>query len=170
MAIRDAFGFDFANRNVTFFDKGETKISVSTWPQVGRAVASILSLPIKPEGSNKDACLESIKNRVVYVNSFTVCQKEMLASALRVTGTKESDWTITKEPAQERYTTGVKEMKEGDRIGFLKMLYTRVFYPDGSGDTEHGKGTINALLGLPKEDFDEATERAIERSKGPQWT
>lgn len=93
----------------------------------------------------------------------------MLQSALRVTGTKEDDWTIEKEPARERYATGIKEMKEGQRIGFAKMMYTRVFYDDGVGDFEHNKGTINNILGLPEENIDEATERAIERSKTPQW-
>jgi hypothetical protein len=29
-----AFGFDFANHTVTLFDEGNTKICVSTWPQV----------------------------------------------------------------------------------------------------------------------------------------
>ena len=106
---------------------------------------------------------------MVYVSSFTVSQRDMLESALRVTGTKEVDWTITKEPAQERYASGIKEIQEGKRIGFAKMLYTRVFYPDGSGDFEQHKGTLNSLLGLPKEDIDEATKAAIERSKTVVW-
>jgi hypothetical protein len=144
------------------------------WPvtysyQVGRAVAALLSLPIKPEGSNKEACLENFKNQVVYINSFTVSQKDMLESAFRVTGTKKDDWTISKEPAQDRYMSGIKEMKEGKRIGFAKMMYTRVFYPDGCGDFEHNKGTLNKVLNLPQEDIDEATKVAIERSKAPSW-
>lgn len=89
----------------------------------------------------------------------------MLASALRVTGTKEDDWTITKEPAQERFSTGVREVQEGKREGFAKFLYTRIFFPDGCGDFEHNKGTLNSLLGLPKEDINEATKVAIERQK-----
>ena len=137
--------------------------------QVGRAVAALLSLPIKPEGSNKEACLENFKNQVVYINSFTISQQDMLESAFRVTGTKKDDWTITKEPAQERYMSGIKEMKEGKRIGFAKMMYTRVFYPDGCGDFEHNKGTLNKVLDLPQEDIDEATKVAIERSKAPGW-
>lgn len=137
--------------------------------QVGRAVAALLSLPVKPEGSNQEACLEKLKNRVVYINSFTVSQKDMLDSVLRVTGTKLEDWKINKEPTQERYSTGMKEIKEGKRIGFAKMLYTRIFYPDGCGDTENGKGTLNSLLDLPSENIDEATKIAIERSKSPSW-
>ena len=34
LAIPAGFGFDFANRTVTLFDEGETRISTSTWPQV----------------------------------------------------------------------------------------------------------------------------------------
>ena len=94
----------------------------------------------------------------------------MLASAVRVTDTQETEWTVTKEPARERYTNGIKEIQEGKRMGYAKMMYTRVFYPDGCGDVEHTKGTINGLLGLPKEDLDEATKVAIERSQRmKQW-
>ncbi|KAF2491421.1 NAD(P)-binding protein [Lophium mytilinum] len=169
LSMPAAFGIDFANHTATLFDEGETKISVSTWPQIGCAVAALLSLPINSEGSNKEDCLENFRNKLVYVNSFTVSQRDMLESALRVTGTKEEDWTVTKEPAQERYSTGIEQIEEGQRIGYAKMMYTRVFYPDGCGDTEHNRGTLNSLLGLPKEDIDEATNRAIERSKGSTW-
>jgi len=34
LAIPAAYGLDFANRSMTFFDEGETKILTSTWPQV----------------------------------------------------------------------------------------------------------------------------------------
>ena len=88
----------------------------------------------------------------------------MFESACRATGTQKSDWTVTKESSQERYSTGIRELKEGNRTGFPKMM-SRLFYPDGSGDFEHNKGTLNILLNLPQEDIDEATRRAIERSR-----
>lgn len=171
LAIAPAFGFDFVKKSVTFFDEGQTKISVSTWPQVGRAVAALLSLPISADGgaANEGACLDALRNKVVYVNSFSASQQDMFESALRVTGTKEEEWTINKEPSHERYANGIKEMQQGNRIGFAKMMYTRVFYPDGCGDFETGRGTLNKILGLPHENIDEATERAIERSKQSQW-
>ncbi|KAH8590809.1 hypothetical protein B0O99DRAFT_663916 [Bisporella sp. PMI_857] len=165
LAIPGAFGVDFANRTATLFDEGETKVSISTWPQVGRAVAALLSLPIAPEGPNKEAFLNNFKNKVVYINSFTVSQKDMLDSVLRVTGTKEGDWRVSKELSRERHTKGIQEMQEGKRIGFMKMMYARVFYPDDCGDFEHKKGTLNGLLNLPTEDIDEATKAAMERSK-----
>lgn len=94
----------------------------------------------------------------------------MLESAMRVTGTQKKDWTITKENSKERYLAGAREMKEGNRMGFGKMMYTRVFYPDGVGDFERSRGTIIGVLGLPKEDIDKATEAAIERSKTDPWS
>lgn len=93
----------------------------------------------------------------------------MLDSVYRVTGTTEADWTITKESSQERYAKGMKDMYEGSREGFAKMLYTRVFYPDGCGDVEH-KGLINDLLVLPTENLDTATAAAIERAKTHPWS
>lgn len=103
------------------------------------------------------------------MKAFTVSQRDMLESILRVTGTKEDDWTINKEATHERYSSGIKEMQEGKRIGFAKMMYTRVFYPDGCGDFERNKGTLNSLLDLPEEDIDEATKAAIERSEKSKW-
>ena len=122
-------------------------------------------MPIRSEGSGQEACLDNFKNKLIYINSFTVSQKDMLESAYRVTGTKETDWTITKEPTQGRYSSGIREIQEGKRSGFAKMMYARVFYPDGCGDFEHTKGTLNGLLNLPTEDIDEATRAALERSK-----
>jgi NAD(P)-dependent dehydrogenase (short-subunit alcohol dehydrogenase family) len=157
VSIAEAYGIDFANKKVTFFDDGETKITTTTWPQVGRGVAALMSLPEEE--------LEKLKNKTVFISSFTVSQKDMLDSVLRVTGDKIDDWTVTKEPATERFKAGVEAMMKGDRMGFLRMMYTRVFYPDGNGDYETGRGTSNALLGLPKEDLDEATKAAIKRAE-----
>ena len=72
---------------------------------------------------------------------------------------------MTKEPVQERYAAGMEEMKAGDKMGFGKLLYARVFYPDDSGNVEKTKGLSNDVLGLPSEDLDEHTKIAIQRSK-----
>ncbi|KAI7366904.1 hypothetical protein KC336_g21257, partial [Hortaea werneckii] len=163
------YGCDFINRTFTFFDDGEIKTSMSTWPQVGRAVARLLSLPLSPEGDEKGESLEALKNNVVYVRSFTISQKDMFASALRATGTRESDWHIKYEPAQERFAAGLEAMKTGDRLGFAKMLYSRIFFSDGVGNFEASKGTVNKMLNLPEEDLDEASRVAVRRSETDPW-
>jgi len=164
LAIPPAFGIDIQKKEATFFDEGETKMTVSTWPQVGRAVAALLSLPIQAEGGHNEDCLERFRNKNVYIGSFTLNQKEMLDSVLRVTGSAMEDWRISKEPAVERLEAAQKAIQEGDREAFVKQMYTRVFYPDDSGDYEKRLGLQNGVLGLPKEDLDEATKVAVERS------
>lgn len=56
----------------------------------------------------------------------------------------------------------MKDIKEGNLTGFTKMG-CRIFFPDGSADFEHNKGTLNRMLHLP-ESIDEATKVALERS------
>ena len=169
LAIPAAYGFNFKNRGITLFDEGDIKINTSTWLQVGRSVASLLSLPIKSEGEDKDKSLESLRNSQIYVSSFLVSQKDMFESVLRVTNTRIEQWKVAQEPAKDRYAGGVEAMKKGDRIGFVKMMYCRVFYPHSTGNFEETKGLKNSLLGLPKEDIDEATQRAIKRSEQASW-
>jgi len=164
LSMPEAWGFDFAKKTVTFFDEGETKTCTSTWPQVGRAVAALLSLPIQPEAGDDERCLEHFRNRMVYIKSYKISQKDMLGSVLRVTGWKEEDWRILKEPAEQRYQTAFAAVQKGDFKAYARMFHTRVFLSDGPGDYEETKGTINDVLGLPKEDLDEATERAVHRS------
>jgi len=166
LAIPSSYGFDITNKSVTLFDEGKTPISTSTWPQVGRAVAALLSLPIKPEDGNKEQCLKHFKDSLVYVNSFTLTQNDMLESILRVTGGKREDWSITKEPARERWAKAVEAVKGGERMAYVRQMYTRIFFDDGNGNYEKSRGVANEILGLPKEDLDEATTRAIKRAAG----
>jgi hypothetical protein len=163
LAMPQAFGFDFANKEVTLFDEGLTKVSLSTWPQIGKAVAALLSLPMS---SKEGACLEQFRNKAVVIDSFTVSQRDIFASVLRVTETMEDQWTIKKEAAKERIATGLAEVEAGNRGGMAKAFFTKVFIPGMGGDFEHEKGTVNAILGLEKGDLDTATERAIRRSEG----
>ena len=145
---------------MTFFDDGNTQISTSTWPQVGRAVARLLSLKVLPDDANDTSpYLSKYNNRVVYASSFLVSQRDMLDSVLRVTGAKESDWTITHEDAVKRFDRGRELLSKGNMVGFVMLLYTRVFYQNGGGD--FSDKLDNDLLGLPKENLDDATAIAV---------
>ena len=160
------FGFDFKNRTVTFIDDGNTKINTSTFRQVGRGIANLLALKVQPDHDDDESpCLAHYKNKFVYVSSFRVSQKDVLDSVMRVTGTQVQDWTIKHEPSTSRYKAGLEAMYKGDFTGFAQMMYSRVFYQDGSGDFETSKGLQNEVLGLPKEDLDEATKVAIQMAQ-----
>ena len=160
------YGFDLQDRSVTFFDDGNTRINTSTLPQCGRAVANVLSLKILPDDKDDEtACLSQFKNKFVRVSSFRVSQKDMLDSLMRVTDTKSSDWKISQQATEDRYKAGCEELKKGNHLGLPQLMYTRVFYRDGSGDFEASKGLHNDILGLPKDDLDEYTKIALEMPK-----
>ncbi|KAJ8111274.1 hypothetical protein OPT61_g6098 [Boeremia exigua] len=155
------FGFDIKNRKVTLYDEGNVKISTSTWSLCGEAVASLLSLPVTGSGDGEPA-LEDFKNDGVTISSFLISQRDMLDSLHRVLGTSDADWAITKQPVKERYQQGLQQLQAGDRLGFAKAMYARLFFPGEGGDYETGYTLDNEKLRLPKEDLDEATKRAVE--------
>jgi hypothetical protein len=159
------FGFDIANRSVTLYDEGTVKINTSTWKQCGAAVAALLSLPVEGSG-NSGLALEKWKDEGLYVSSFLISQREMLDSLHRVLGTTDEDWTITKEPVKERHQKGLEQLQQGDRLGFAKAMYARLFFPNEGGDYETGFELDNEKLGLVKEDLDEATRRAVDMVGG----
>ena len=45
--------------------------------------------------------METFKNKPVYISSFYITRRELLDSAFRATGTKEGDWNIVVEDANE---------------------------------------------------------------------
>lgn len=48
-----AYGFDFPNSTVTFYDQGTTKVNTTTWPQCGRALAALVNLKKDPRGRKR---------------------------------------------------------------------------------------------------------------------
>ena len=157
------YGFDFQSKRVYMIDGGLLKINTSTWEQCGRAVARLFSLPVLPQDADdKSLTVSHWRNDQVHISSFFISQRDMLDSVLRVTGEKESDWTIVNENAQERYKQGQQLMKQGGAsagAGYIQCMYTRIFYNDGSG--QYNDKLDNEKLGLPEENLDEATKEGI---------
>ena len=162
------YGFDFEKKTLTLYDDGNTKINTSTFPQVGRAVANLLSLKVvQDKKDDSSPCLSQYKNRSAHISSFFVSQRNMLDSVLKVTGDNERDWTITHEDSVERYSRGRSLfLEEGKMVGFGILLYARLFYKDGAGDFNNKLDT--EILGLPEEDFDAATKVGIEMALAGQ--
>ncbi|EXJ86667.1 hypothetical protein A1O3_03620 [Capronia epimyces CBS 606.96] len=170
----ERYGFDLPNRTVTFFDDGNTKVNTSTWEQCGRAMARLLSLKVVADDTNDNnstttntttttttPTLSQFKNGFVYISSFLLSQRDMFQSVLRATATSEADWSVKYQDVKTRYNEGLVEMQKGTVAGFVQVLYSRYFYPDGSGCHEARHGLHNDLLGLPKEDLDHRTKLAI---------
>lgn len=154
------FGIDIKAKTAQLFDNGNETMDVSTWPQIGRGVAKLLSLPVHAEGN--ELALEQYRNKFFNIKSFTINQRDMLDSILRVTGDKESDWTITTVDPEKTYHDGMKQLQSGDGEGFVILLYARYFYKGEPGSHTKRHGDDGAKLGLPKEDLDTATKEAVE--------
>jgi hypothetical protein len=162
------FGVDSMNRKALLFDQGSQAISTSTWEQVGRGVAALLALPIYPsknDNSDNKPTVGSYSNKFVRIQSFNITQRQMIQSVQRVTNTTDADWTIENRPVKEVWQEGFDKLKSGDFSGFIVALYSRAFFPDGGADYVKRGVLDNDKLGLPVEDLDEATARAIELQK-----
>lgn len=101
-------------------DGGKTRISSSTMPQVGRAVA-LLSLKILPDDKDDNSpCLVDFKTRLyTYPPSLPASKKDMLESVLRVTNTKLDDWKITQTTVERYWKSGLELSKTGNVSGFI---------------------------------------------------
>lgn len=158
----DRYGFDLKNKTLLLYDEGETRIPTSTWPLTAEAVARLLALPLHTTDGSPS--VEDYKNKFLRVASFVVNQKEMFASVLRVTGDKESDWTITKTPVVPYYQEAVKLFQEtGDRRYFGRLLYSRGFFTDTNWAARYV--VDNEKLGLQEEDMDHFTKSALEMDR-----
>ncbi|PYH90901.1 NAD(P)-binding protein [Aspergillus ellipticus CBS 707.79] len=155
----ECFGFDTKNKKLTFMDGGDTKINISTWEQCGRAIAGLVSLKELPD-DEKDTSptVSGWKNRPLYTASFLISQRDIFESWKRVTGDTDQDWTFDDEPSHVRYARGKERLQNGDKMGYVQVLYSRQFYPNGDG-TFQAK-LANKLLGLPQEDLDTCTKGA----------
>jgi len=161
-----SYGFDIKNRRVIFFDEGTARLNTTTWPQFGLAVARLLALKVLPEDeSDRSVTLSQWRNKFVRVSSFNLNQKEIFESLKRVTGTNDSDWTISYESSKERHESGKVEMQKGNQLGFMQMLYSRVFYQDEPFDWKASGGDDNEKLGLPTEELDESTKVAVQMNE-----
>ncbi|KAF2196427.1 NAD(P)-binding protein [Delitschia confertaspora ATCC 74209] len=161
------YGFNITDRTVTWYDDGKKRISTTTWPQVGRAIAAVLGLKVLPEDENDTSLtLSHYRNKSLYVSSFELTQRDMFESLKRVTGTTDADWNISSVDVKE-YFKKHKEavMNGGPRIHYGLMLYSRYFFPEVKGVLLEGKKD-NERLGLPVEDLDEWTGVAVKMAEG----
>lgn len=155
------YGFDFKKREVTFYDDGKVLVNTSTWEQVSRAVAKLLSLPVEKEDRYEGPVVADWKNKILCVSSFTISQRDMLDSLNRVMGTTDKDWTFKYEGARERFQKAKQGVDKGDLGAYVRMLYSRLFFPGETLNYEKRMGLANGTLGLPKEDLDDRTKVAI---------
>lgn len=67
---------------------------------------------------------------------------------------------ISRESAEQRWHEAHEAVQQGNFSLFPKMLYSRIFFPNGDGASLYGE-LHNEVLGLPVEDLDEYTGIAV---------
>ena len=152
------YDVDMVAKKATIYDGGDVRTVTSTLAQAGRAVAALLALPV----SGAHPCVSDWTNKHLYVESFALTQKEMLAAAQTATGTTEKDWTVEHRPAQPAIDESYEKLKAGDFYAIRGIIYISNWVPGGGGDFKAAHGTANEALGLPKEDLVEVTKYAFE--------
>lgn len=153
------FSVNIPERKATLYDDGATPIVTNTLPQVGRAIAKLLGLPVE---SSSSPSLSDYKNKFVYFKSFDVSQKDMVAAAQRATNTKPEDWEITRMPVDDYIKEGAEKLRNGDRMGMISMLYGNTL-KKGLGDQFHGREIANKKIGLAEENFDEVVQKVVQK-------
>jgi uncharacterized protein YbjT (DUF2867 family) len=147
------WSIDIPSKKATLFNVGDTKFNTSTQSQVGTAVAKLLSLP--------EEKLNSFKNRPLYVSSFLISQRDIFDSAVRATGTKESDWEITKQDPEVAIEASRKAVAAGNMMAFVGEFYTAHMQEGRGGNYEEKAAKDAAAIGLEKEDLDEVMKRVV---------
>lgn len=141
-------GFDLPNKTATLVDGGNTRFTTSTVAQIGRAIISVLKNP------------SETNNQLVFVESFTTTQVEVLAALQDATG---QEWEVKEEKSENLRLEGLKKVGEGDILGGGASLITAlVLGREGLEDHTNVKGGIwNRRLGLEAESIGETVRDVL---------
>lgn len=134
---------------------GTTKANFTTIKRTGESLAAVLGLPEEE--------LAQYRNDWVFFSSFHVTQRDVLESALRVTGTDESAWTITERKTEDIIKESKEKIANGNRMAGVDLLIALVF-AEGMGGDYNAKVVDYKKLGLAPEDLDEVIGGAPKES------
>ncbi|GAP86301.1 putative isoflavone reductase family protein [Rosellinia necatrix] len=137
------YGIDLKKKTATLYDEGDVKGNFTTLTRVGEALAALLALP--------EAELSRHRNAFVYFSSFYVSQRDLLASAMRATGTAEGDWAVASVSSDKV----IRDAKapSADPMAPAMSLFALMF-KHGYGGDYNTKLQDYESLGLPAEDLD----------------
>ena len=139
-------GFDLQNHQATLINDGRGKWSTTTLATVALAV------------KNAMLASEATANKVVYVASFTVSQKDVLAALERVT---RDAWKVEYVDGEQRKKAGMEKVSKGDFSGAPLLLNYLNCVEGHGGNFATYKETSNELLDLPKENLDEVVKSIV---------
>lgn len=146
---------DLEQKKGTLYDNGTAVWDVTNLSTVGLATARVL------ENAQK------FRNQIVYINSFTGTQNEMIAALEKATGTK---FALQQGSAEELTAKGREKLAAGDQMAGLDLIFG-AFYRGGQDLMHHSAKNklANDELGLPKEDLETTVRQVVSegRPKNP---
>lgn len=143
---------DIDNRRARIYDSGNSKISATTLPHVGLAVARMLERPA------------ATADRAVYTQTLVTTHRERIAACERVIGAK---FEIEEVDSKAAVAEARKRLVAGDHSAMFALISIAII-----GDVEPSTGMWfeesrkldNDLLGgLPTADLDEVVREALKR-------
>ncbi|OAL43132.1 NAD(P)-binding protein [Pyrenochaeta sp. DS3sAY3a] len=148
------WGVDIKERKATLYRGAEGKFNTTTLRHVAEGVAQLLSLP--------EEKLREFANSPVYLSSFETTQRDILNSAIRATGTQESDWEIVTVGADVAIQECREEVAQGNHMAFIKEFYI-THMTEGSGGNYQSKAIKDAkTLGLNEDNIDEEVRAVVQ--------
>jgi uncharacterized protein YbjT (DUF2867 family) len=141
-------GLDRAEGSVKLIDGGRARFTASTVGQIARALVAILKNP------------SEATNKLVFVESFTTSQAEVVAAIEKVTGEKYSVEPVSSQALREQ---AYKQLQAGDiQGGGTSLIMTLIFGEGSLEDHTHVEGGLwNARLGLENENLEEVVKVAL---------
>ncbi|TEY61528.1 hypothetical protein BOTCAL_0167g00030 [Botryotinia calthae] len=147
LAVKRVMGFDLKEHKAVIYNKGKDAYSTTTIASIGTALKNALLHP------------EETANKYLFISSFRVSQNQILASLEKATGKK---WDVTYVDTEEQKKIGMEKIKKRDFSGGVALIRYINFVKGYGGDYGEYEEISNGLLGVQKEDLDEAVRVIVE--------
>lgn len=139
-------GINVKDQKATLFNDGSTKWSTTTRDTIGLAVKNAMLIP------------EQTANKYIFIDSFTVSQREVVTAFEKATVKK---WEVTNADVEVDKKEGREKMMRGDFSGAAQLIrYINLAGGHGGNFMEYEEGA-NELLSLPKESLYEVVARIL---------
>ncbi|KAE8442855.1 hypothetical protein EG329_002597 [Mollisiaceae sp. DMI_Dod_QoI] len=132
-------GINIQEQKATLYNNGTSLWCTTTMAAIGLAVKNAMLIS------------EKTANKYMYIDSFTVSQKQVLAAFEKATGKK---WPVTYADAEEDKKDGLEKMAKGDFSGAAQLIrYINLVDGHGGNYMQYKEGA-NELLSVPKQSLD----------------
>jgi hypothetical protein len=154
LPMSEFIAIDPDKKTATLWDGGDTKMTFSTLPRVGRATAELVSLP--------DDELRLYRNKFFFISALRVTQREILHSVVRATASSLEDWTVEIRPSDEAIARA-NALPDTDMHLQTLVKFFPLHFKNGYGGDLGDKVEDLTRFGLEKEeDLDEITATVLQ--------